>query len=48
MHFVAPVLVFRKMPELASGSVDGLKPQTLVWRIDGRVGNDTGDDTSIR
>ena len=48
MHFVAPVLVFRKMPELASGAVDGPKPQALVRRIEGRVGKDTGDDASIR
>jgi hypothetical protein len=48
MHFVAPVLVFRKMPELASGAVDGPEPQALVRRIEGRVGKDTGDDASIR
>jgi len=48
MHFVTPVLVFSEMPKLTSGAADGLKPQALVWRIDGRVGKDTGDNASIR
>lgn len=48
MHFVAPVLVFREMPELPSAAADGPKPQALVWRIDGRVRKDTGNHVSVR